>query len=76
MAVNHSLSALFRDHGEKWEIEQVLPGSRWVACSRSGAPVQIIAAHDLNALRFRIEAAERDAATRAAGNGDAGGADE
>lgn len=61
MAINHSLSDLFRDYGERWEIEKLLQGCQWVACTRNGPPVQIIAARDVNALRYHIEAAEREA---------------
>jgi len=54
-----SLAALFRDHGQRWEIERLEPGSQWVACTRDGQAVQIIAARDIAGLRYHIEAAER-----------------
>jgi hypothetical protein len=48
------LRALFRDFGDHWEIEQ---GAAWVACTRNGSFVHVIAAHNLDDLRDRIEAA-------------------
>lgn len=56
------MAALFRDHGQRWEIEPLEPGCQWVACARDGPAVQIIAARDIAGLRFHIEAAERDQA--------------
>jgi hypothetical protein len=55
-----SLAALFRDYGERWEIEKITRGSEWVAVLRGSDYVRIVAAHDLGALRFRIVRAEQE----------------
>ena len=55
-----SLTKLFRDYGQRWEIEHMEASARWVAVQRDGASVRIIGAHDLGALRYRLEQAERD----------------
>jgi hypothetical protein len=47
-----------RDFGPAWEIERVPPGAAWVAVTRRGSWVHVIAAHDLDSLRTKIEAAE------------------
>jgi hypothetical protein len=52
------LSALLRDYGDRWEIEQ---GAAWVACTRSGSFTHVIAAHTLDDLRTKLEAAEHAA---------------
>ncbi|MCW2909038.1 MAG: hypothetical protein JWL68_3827, partial [Actinomycetia bacterium] len=43
-----------------WEIERVPPGAAWVAVTRRGSWVHVIAAHDLDTLRDKIEAARRE----------------
>jgi len=56
-----SLARLFRGYGDRWEIERVGRGTEWVAVQRGSEPViRIIGARDLAALRYRIEAAERE----------------
>lgn len=56
-----SLARLFRDHGDRWEIERVERGTEWVAVLRDSKPViHIIGARDLGALRYRMEEAERE----------------
>jgi len=57
-----SLATLYRDFGERWEIEPTPPGAKWIAVLREsgGDYVRIIAAHDVHALRFRMSEAERD----------------
>ncbi len=57
-----SLAKLYRDFGAHWEIEPVPPGAKWIAVLREsgGDYVRIVAAHDVHALRFRINEAERD----------------
>jgi hypothetical protein len=54
-----SLAALFREFGGRWEIEQIQRGCEWVACTRDGQDLQIVAARDIAGLRYTIEAAER-----------------
>jgi hypothetical protein len=57
-----SLAKLYRDFGEWWDVEQIPPGTKWVAVLREsgGDYVRIVAAHDLHALRFRMTNAERE----------------
>jgi hypothetical protein len=57
-----SLAKLFRDYAGRWEIERVERGTEWVACRRDGEFIDIIGARDLAALRYRIDAAEREQA--------------
>jgi hypothetical protein len=58
-----SLAKLFREHGDRWEIERVERGTEWVAVLRDSRPViLIIGARDLAALRYRMEEAEREEA--------------
>jgi hypothetical protein len=54
------LRAVMRDFGPAWEIERVPPGAAWVAVTRRGSWVHVIAAHDLDTLRAKIEAAQRE----------------
>ena len=54
------LRAVMRDFGPAWEIERVPPGAVWVAVTRRGSWVHVIAAHDLGTLRTKIEAAQRE----------------
>jgi hypothetical protein len=58
-----SLAKLFREYGERWEIERVERGAEWVAVLRDSRPViLIIGARDLAALRYRMQEAEREEA--------------
>jgi hypothetical protein len=57
------LRAVMRDFGPAWEIERVPPGAAWVAVTRHGSWVHVIAAHDLDTLRAKIEAAQREETT-------------
>jgi hypothetical protein len=54
-----SLAALFREFGRRWEIEKIERGCEWVACTRDGGTIQVIAARDIAALRYHLETAER-----------------
>jgi len=61
------LAGLFREYGHRWEIEHLDPGSAWVAVTRNGSFVQVIAAHDLDELRAELKKAEaEESVTRAA----------
>jgi hypothetical protein len=51
---------LFREYGRRWEIEHVDPGSAWVAVTRDGSFVHVIAAHDLDELRAELKKAEAE----------------
>ena len=57
-----SLARLFREYGDRWEIERVERGTERVACRRDGEIIDIIGARDLGALRYRMEEAEREEA--------------
>jgi hypothetical protein len=59
------LRAVMRDFGPAWEIERVPPGAAWVAVTRRGSWVHVIAAHDLDTLRTKIKAAQREDTTPA-----------
>jgi hypothetical protein len=54
------LAGLFHEYGNRWEIEHLDPGSAWVAVTRNGSFVQVIAAHDLDELRAELQKAEAD----------------
>jgi hypothetical protein len=54
------LAGLFREFGHRWEIEHLDPGSAWVAVTRIGSFVQVIAAHDLDALRAELKKADAE----------------
>ncbi len=65
------LRALLLAYGARWEIEQ---GAAWVACTRNGSFTHVIAAHSLDDLRTKIEAAiQEDTGPENATAGDAGG---
>jgi hypothetical protein len=48
------LAAIFRDHHAAWQIEQLDPGSAWLAISRDPCHTQVITAADLPALRHKL----------------------
>ena len=57
-----SLARLFREFGDRWEIEKVQRGTEWVAVQRetSGDYVRIVAGQDLGALRYWMNEVEKD----------------
>jgi hypothetical protein len=58
---NPSLARLFRDHSERWEIEQVPRGTEWVAVHKDPEGwCRIVASRDLAGLRYYIETAEHE----------------
>ena len=56
-----SLAQTFREYGDRWEIEKVPRGVEWIAVLREtgGDYIQIAAAQDLSALRYRMNQIER-----------------
>jgi hypothetical protein len=52
-----ALAAILRDHDARWQIEQLDPGSAWLAISRDTGHIQVITAADLPALRSALDAA-------------------
>ena len=59
---NPSLARLFRQYGDRWEIERVERSTEWIGVLRetSGDYICIVGAHDLGALRYKMDEAERD----------------
>ncbi len=57
-----SLAQTFREYGGRWEIEKVPKGVEWVAVLREtgGDYIQIVAAQDIHALRYRMNQVEKD----------------
>ncbi len=57
-----SLAKLFRDFGDRWDVEKIPTGTQWVAVLREsgGDYIRIVAAHDIGALRYRMNEAERE----------------
>lgn len=57
-----SLARLFREYGDRWEIERVERSTEWVAVQRDGGGdyIRIVGAHDLGALRYKMDQVERD----------------
>ncbi len=68
-----SLAKLVSDKGERWEVERVERGTKWVAVLResTGDYIRIVGGRDLGALRYNMEEVERDQAHEGAGD-DAG----
>ena len=54
------LAGLFHEYGHRWEIEHLDPGSAWVAVTRKGTFVQVIAVRDLDDLRAELKKAEAE----------------
>jgi hypothetical protein len=59
-ASSGKLAGLFREYGHRWEIEELDPGSAWVAVTRNGSFVQVIAAHDLDELGAELKKASAE----------------
>jgi hypothetical protein len=57
-----SLARLLHKYGERWEIERVERSTEWVAVLREtdGGYIRIVGAHDLGALRYKMDEVERD----------------
>jgi hypothetical protein len=57
-----SLAQLYRDFAERWEIEPVPPGTKWMGVLREmdGGYVTIVVGHDVGALRYNLTVAERE----------------
>src|ERR1022692_2146019 len=49
-----TLAAIMRDFASEWDIEQLDPGSAWVAITRDHARPQVITAADLGTLRSKL----------------------
>ncbi len=57
-----SFAKLYRDYGQRWDIEQIPPGTKWIAVlhESGGDYVIMVAAHDVHSLRSRMDHAERE----------------
>jgi hypothetical protein len=57
-----SLARLLHEYAGRWEIERVERGTEWVAVLRdtTGDYIRIVGAHDLGALRYKMDEAEND----------------
>ncbi|GEM_PF-1242750 len=57
-----SLARLLHEYAERWEIERVERSTEWVAVLREsgGDYIRIIGAHDLGALRYKMDEVEHD----------------
>src|ERR1039458_1375106 len=69
-----TLAAIMRDFASEWDIEQLDPGSAWVAITRDHAHPQVITAADLGTLRSKLSrtpaGTTEPAAPQAAGPGE------
>jgi hypothetical protein len=48
------LAGVMRGFGGEWAIERLDPGSAWIAASRNGSHLRMIATADLDSLRSRL----------------------
>ncbi len=58
------LAGLLAEYGDRWEIEELDPGSAWVAVTRRGSFMHVLAAHDIDDLRAKLQTAAADDAER------------
>ncbi len=56
-----SLSQLYRDFADRWEIEPVPHGSKWIGVLREmdEGHVTIVVGHDVGGLRYNMAGVER-----------------
>jgi hypothetical protein len=61
MSGDASLARLYREFGDRWEIEPVPSGTKWIAVQRESADyIRTVTAHEIGALRFRMTEVERE----------------
>lgn len=55
------LAQTFREYGDRWDIEQIPPGTRWIAVDREscGDLIRLVFAHEVGTLRYRMTQAEK-----------------
>jgi len=53
---------MYREFGDRWEIEQIPPGARWIAVYRENGDdyIRLVLAHDIGGLRFNMTAIENE----------------
>lgn len=54
------LAGLLGDYGDRWEIEELDPGSAWVAVLRRGSFVHVLAAYDLDDSRAKLQKSDAE----------------
>jgi hypothetical protein len=56
------LTKLYREFGDRWEIEQIPAGARWIAVYRENDDdyIRFVLAHDIGGLRFTMTAVENE----------------
>ncbi len=56
-----SLAQLYRDFADRWEIEPIPPGSKWIGVLREmeEGHVTIVVGHDVGGLRYNMSGVER-----------------
>jgi len=55
------LAKVYREFGDRWEIEQVPAGSKWVAVHREGGDyIRLVVANGIDVLHLRMREAERE----------------
>ena len=61
-AADNSLAKTYREFGDRWEIEQVPPGTRWIAVHREsgGDYIRLVLARDIGGLRFNMTAVDKE----------------
>jgi hypothetical protein len=57
------LATISHAFGGEWQVERIHPGSAWLAVSRTvsrtGAPIQVVVADDLEGLRAKLDPERR-----------------
>jgi hypothetical protein len=62
MTAEASLARLFREYGDRWDIEKIARSAEWVAVQREsgGDYIRIVSGHDLGSLRYQMDQAEQE----------------
>ena len=62
MTGNPSIARLYHEYGDRWEIEPIPPGTKWIAVHREPGSdyLRVVLAHEVGTLRFRMNEAERE----------------
>jgi hypothetical protein len=57
-----SLAQTFREYGDRWDIEMIPPGTRWIAIDRESCAdlITFVIAHEVGTLRNRMTQAEKE----------------
>ncbi len=57
-----SLAKLYREFGDRSEIEPIPPGTKWMAVQREsgGDHIKTVVANEVGTLRFRMTEVERE----------------